>query len=223
MPDRSHDLNSSKEAPRSAALPTVPNGRKAWVLGGTFLFLWAFWIGLSGWKNLPPKAESTTEHWQDKTIALRVAVLRQELAAIEARPIKTVDDYVSNTLETEPIVDEGKLLARKQLIMIARFKNNYQYDAGDVREADYATKLTEKDEQLMYLLGDEIHCAKDLQALPAARRIAYYKANVPPIKDKEAQVAKDWFVIANDARASGVPLPAYDSHSVSQPDMRRQP
>ena len=148
--------------------------------------------------------------------APRVAALRQQYAAIAARPVKTIDDYVANTLETEPIVDEGKLLARKQLIMIARFKQDYRDNAGDGRAADYFMKLTEKDEQLMYLFADKIHCARTLQALPSGKRAAYYKENVPLIKDKEAQVVKDWFAIANDAKINGVPLPADASKATAQ-------
>jgi succinate dehydrogenase flavin-adding protein (antitoxin of CptAB toxin-antitoxin module) len=130
----------------------------------------------------------------------------------------TIDDYIANTLETWAIVDEGKGLTRQQMAMIARFKQAYPDNASDMRMADYTMKLTEKDEQLMYLLADEIQCAKDLKALPAAKRLAYYNKKVPPIKEKEAQVMKEWFEIATDAKANGVPLPAYLAPQAAQPN-----
>ena len=135
--------------------------------------------------------------------------MRQKLAAIDARPVNTVDDYIANTLETEPIVDEGKSLTNKQLAMVERFKQANSDDTADMLAADYFKKLTEKDGQLLSLLGDEVECAKSLKALPADSRLDYYNANVLPIKDKEGQVMKDWLAIAKDAKARGVPLPSY--------------
>jgi hypothetical protein len=75
--------------------------------------------------------------------------------------------------------------------------------------------LTEKDEQLMQLLTDEIGCANTMKGLPAPNRLAYYKANVPPIKEKEAQVVKDWVAITQEAKANGIPLPPNASQSAS--------
>jgi hypothetical protein len=151
----------------------------------------------------------SSAQWKDTSIAPRVAQLRQKLAAIEARPASTVDDYITNTMETQPIVDEGKGLTEKQMAMIVRFKQAYPNDTGDALAADYTMRLSEKDEQLLSLFTDEIECAKKLKGLPASARVAYYNANVLPIKDKEVQVVKEWFAIAKDAKANGVPLPAY--------------
>lgn len=203
------DLQANATASGSPTPTTVPKKKKGKVLP-ILLFLWAFWLGWVGWKNSSPKQPEakTFAQWEDKSIAPRVAELRQKLAALEARPINTVDDYIANTSETSPIVDEAKGLTRRQMVMIAQFKQAYPDNKGDGRAADYWMRLTEKDEQLIYLLADEIQCAKDLKALPAAKRLAYYRTTVPPIKDKEAQVMKDWFAIANDAKANGIPLPA---------------
>jgi len=192
----------------SSATPPTPKKKKRNLLLSVFGFLWAFWFGWSGWKNFSPKSESgSPEQWEDKTIAPRVAVLRQQLAAIEARPINTVDDYVAHTLETQPIVDEAKGLTQRQMTMFARFKQAHQNNA-DVQLLDYMMKLAEKDEQLMYLLADEIQCAKDLKALPESKRLAYYRTSVPQIKDKERQLAQDWLAITKDAKAQGISLPA---------------
>lgn len=59
-------------------------------------------MGWSGWKSNSSKPINNVRGWEDKTIAPRVAVLRQKVAAIESRPAKTVDEYVANTLEIEP-------------------------------------------------------------------------------------------------------------------------
>lgn len=213
------DLQANAMAPGSPSPTTVPKKKKRKVIWGILVFLWAFWMGWSGWKNFFPKPEAQSfAQWEDKSIAPKVAELRQKLAAVEARPINTVDDYVANTLETWPIVDEAKGLTRRQMAMIARFKQAYPGNAGDARTADYMMRLTGKDEQLIYLLADEVQCAKDLKALPASKRLAYYNANVPPIKDKEAQLMKEWVAIAKDAKANGIPLPAYVDPSAGQLD-----
>lgn len=205
---------------KDAVPPSAPRKKKGRLIF-ILAFLWAFWMGWNGWKNFSPKPEGSHFEWEDKTIAPRVAVLRQRLAEIESRPVNTVDDYVANTLETWPIIDEGKGLVRQQMAMIARFKQTYPGNASDARMADYMMRLTEKDEELIYLFADEIECANNLKALPRPKRLAYYEANVPPIKDKETQVTKDWFAVAKDAKAHGVPLPAYaDQSMVTTPSGR---
>jgi hypothetical protein len=56
----------------------------------------------------------------------------------------------------------------------------------------------------MALLGNEIYCARALQALPSAKQVAYYNENVLPLKQKEQQAGKEWAVLANQAAAKGV-------------------
>jgi hypothetical protein len=185
--------------------PTASNKKKGSLLVTIIVGLCAFWYGWNGGKV---KSQDDPEQWVDKSLAPRLAVLRQQLSAIEARPMNTVNDYISNTLETSPIVDEGKGLIAKQIVMIARFKFRHTDNATDVKAADYWLHLTEKDSQLMDLLSDEVQCAKDLKAVPVAKRMGYYNATVLPIKDKESQVVKDWYAVLKDARANGVPLPA---------------
>jgi hypothetical protein len=163
-------------------------------------------MGWNGWKPFT-SSEKARSQWEDKTIAPRAAVLRQKLSEIESRPVKTVDDYVSNTLETKAVVDEAKGLTQRQMAMIAHFKQAYSDNASDGRMADYMMRLTEKDEQLMQLLADEIDRANTIKGLPAPNRLAYYDANVPPIKEKEAQIMRDWMAITKEAKANGIPLP----------------
>jgi len=206
-------VQSAEVSPASVASTAAPKRKKGWRgwLFSILVFLWGFWFLGSGWKHFTPKTEVISfGQWQDKTIAPRIAALRQKLAEIESRPINTVDEYIVITLETGTIVDEAKDLIRQEMGMIARFKQAYPDNAADARVADYMMRLTEKDEQFIYLLADEIECAKHLKALPVRRRVAYYTANVLPIKDKETQLMKDWLAIAKDAKAKGVPLPPYD-------------
>ncbi len=138
-----------------------------------------------------------------------MAVLRQKLGQIGSRPTKTVDDYIANTLEISPIVDEAKGLDKRQMEMIGRFKKAFADNASDLRAADYMTRLSQTDDQLIWLLGEEVDCAKAMKELPTSGRLDYYNANVPAIKDKEAQVMKDWMAIAKDAKDKGIPLPGY--------------
>jgi hypothetical protein len=189
------------------AVPSVNNKRRGVTVASILVFLWAFWMGWNGWKSFT-SSEKPHFQWEDRTIAPRTAVLRQKLSEIESRPFNTVDDYVSNTLETQAIVEEAKNLIQRQMAMITRFKQAHPDNASDGRMADYMMHLTEKDEQLMQLLTDEIECAINIKGLTAPKRLAYYKASVPPIKEKEAQVVKDWMVITKEAKANGVPLPS---------------
>lgn len=205
--------DNSQDNTIAAGLPAPQRATKKKVItvGTVLLFLWGFWMAWS-----PKPATKDSEQWQDKTIAPRVAELRQKLAVIESRPMNTVDDYIANTLETQPIVDEGKSLTKKQLSMIERFKQANSDDTADMLTADYVEKLTEKDEQLLTLFSDEIKCAESIKALPQPARLAYYNSNVLPIKGKEEQVVKESFAIAKDAKANGVPLPAYVNQSSAQ-------
>jgi hypothetical protein len=211
---------STNGSPAPPVSPPVTKRKKAGLLVSTLVVLWGIRMGWSGWSNSTPKPEPSYAQWQDKTIAPRVEVLRQRLAAIESRPDSNVDDYIANTLETWPIVDEAKGLIREQKAMIARFRRTYSDNVGDERVADHMMKLTEKDEQLMSLLAEEIECAKRLKALPAPQRLAYYNSNVPPIKEKEKQVMNERLAVVNDAKANGVPLPPNVDQSAAQPDKK---
>ncbi len=211
----SNDLqnNTTSDSP----VPTTASKKKSGKVAITILvFLWGFWMAWSGWKSSPKPEAKSSAQWKDTSIAPRVAELRQKLAAIEARPVNTADDYITNAMETQPIVDEGKGLTEKQMAMIVRFKQAYPNDTGDALAADYMMRLTEKDAQLLSLFTDEIECAKRLKGLPAPARVAFYNEKVLPIKDKEGQVAKESFAIAKDAKANGVPLPAYVDQSLAQ-------
>jgi len=127
--------------------------------------------------------EKARSQWEDKTIAPRAAVLRQKLSEIESRPVNTVDDYVSNTLETKAVVDEAKGLTQRQMAMIAHFKQAYPDNASDGRMADYMMRLTEKDEQLSSY--SPMKSTVRTPSRPTSpNRLAYYDANVPPIKEK---------------------------------------
>jgi hypothetical protein len=195
------------EEPQSAQAvpPAVPSANKKGkriTVASVFVFLWALWMGWHSW-NSSTSSEKPRLQWEDKTIAPRTAVLRQELSEIESRPVSTLDDYVSNTLETQAIVEEAKNLIQRQMVMITRFKEANTDNASD---ADYGMRLTEKDEQLMQLLTDEIGCANTMKGLPASKRLAYYKANVVPVKEKEAQVVKEWMVIAKEAEGERHPV-----------------
>ena len=59
----------------------------------------------------------------------------------------------------------------------------------------------------MSLLGNEIYCARVLQALPSAKQVTYYSGNVLPLKEKEQQAAREWAALANEAAAKGVAWP----------------
>jgi len=199
-----------KSAPPTSVAPQTPEPRKKkGKIIGIFVFLWAFWLGWNGWESYFSKSESKHADWEDKTIAPRMAVLRQKLGEIESRPVKTVDGYVANTIEISPIVEEAKGLDKRQTEMIARFKQAHQDNTSDIRMADYMARLSKTDDDLISLLGDEVDCAKAMRDLPASKRLDYYNAHVLPIKDKEAQAFKDWLAIAQDAKAKGIQLPGY--------------
>jgi hypothetical protein len=189
----------------SIATPKAPEPKKkTGRIIGIFVFLWAFWMGWHGWESYSSKSdEAKRAQWQDKTIAPRMALLRQKLGEIESRPVKNADDYIANTLEISPIVEEAKGLDRRQMEMIGRFKQTYQDNAGDMRMADYMTRLSETDDHLILLIGDEVDCAKAMRDLPASKRLDYYNANVPRIKEKEAQVMKTGWPLRRRRKRKG--------------------
>lgn len=118
------------------------------------------------------------------------------------------------------MVDEGKGLIRRQMVMIANFKRTYPDASSEARTADYMMRLTEKDEQYMYLLSDEVDCAKTMMSLPSPKRLAYYQSNIPTIKNKELLVAKEFIAIAEAAKADGIVLPNLKSSEPNLPDSR---
>ena len=159
--------------------------------------------------RLPRSVASPNDAWKDPTLAPRIQTLRERLATIEARPVNNINEYIDKTIDTWSIVDESKGLVRRQMALIANFKRTYSDNKKDVTAADYMMRLTQKDEEILYLLGDEVECARKLKAMPAGERKAYFDENVPQIKTKETQVLQEWLMIAREAKEKGVVLPAH--------------
>jgi hypothetical protein len=141
---------------------------------------------------------------QDKATTARAKVLQQKLSEIGTRPSVTIDDYIKNTFDAAPIIDEAKTLIPLQMAAVDRFKQAHPGDAKVAMTADYALRMFQKDAELMSLLGNEIYCARALQALPSAKQVAYYNENVLPLKEKEQQAGREWAALANEAAAKGV-------------------
>jgi hypothetical protein len=172
-----------------------------WVIG----FVVAFGWGLSSYINQPAEHSANVEvRARDKETSARAKVLQQQLAEIGARPNGTIDDYIRNTVDAAPIIDEAKQLIPLQIASVDRFKQEHPGDATAAMTADYALRMFQKDAELMSLLGNEIYCARALQALPSGKQAAYYSENVLPIKEKEQQAGREWAALAKEAAAKGV-------------------
>jgi hypothetical protein len=126
-----------------------------------------------------------------------------------ARPNPTIDDYIKNMLDAWAVLDEAKGLVRLQMASVQRFKQEHSANSSDTMTADYALRMFEKDEQLLYLMGNEVDCARALESMPRDKWSAYYKDNVLPIKEKEKQAGKEWAAIAKEAQDKGVQWPDY--------------
>jgi hypothetical protein len=173
-------------------------------------FVVAFGLGLSFYSNQPTKqAVSAEVRAQDKAANARAKVLQQQLSEIGERPVATIDDYIKNTFDAAPIIDEAKSLVPLQMASVDHFKLEHASNNTDAMTFDYAMRMFQKDGELLSLLGNEIYCARALQAMPSAKRLAYYNENVLPLKRKEQQVAKEWAAIAKEAASKGAPWPDY--------------
>jgi hypothetical protein len=177
-----------------------------WVLG----FVVAFGWGLNSYLNQSAKQSASPEiQAQEKATTARAKVLQQQLTEIGARPSATIDDYIKNTFAAAPIIDEAKSLIPLQMASVDHFKQEHAGDAKAAMTADYAIRMFQKDAEIMALLGNEIYCARALQALPSAKQVAYYNDNVLPLKQKEQQAGREWAALANEAAAKGVSWSEY--------------
>lgn len=146
------------------------------------------------------------EEEQQKAWA-RASFLQQELSEIRARPNPTVDDYIKNTLDTAPLIDEAKALIPFQRASGMHLKEVHPDKSADVMVADYVVRLVDKGEQLLYLMGNEVDCARALNFVPTNKRFAYYQDKVLPLKEKERQVGRELYAIVMEGQAKGVPWP----------------
>ena len=175
-----------------------------WYVWVGFVVLGLGW-GLNSYLNQPAKPPANSEaHAQDKATNARVKVLQQQLGEIGERPSATVDDYIKNTLDATPIIDEARGLIPLQMASVERVKREHPDDPKVAMVADYALRMFQKDAELMSLMGNEVYCARALQALPSAKQMAYYNENVLPLKEKERQAGREWAALANEASAKGV-------------------
>jgi hypothetical protein len=176
--------------------------KKSWYVSAGFIVLCIGW-GLISHFNHSEIQE------QDKATTARAKVLQQQLSEIGARPSSTIDDYIKNTLDAAPIIDEAKSLIPLQMAAVNRFKQEHSDDPKAAMTADYASQMFQKDAELMSLLGNEISCARALQTLPGAQQGAYYNDNVLPLKQKEQQAGREWAALAKESAAKGVSWSEY--------------
>jgi hypothetical protein len=177
-----------------------------WAIG----FVVAFGFGLNFYLNEPAKtAANPSVRAQEQATAARVKVLQQKLDEIEARPIPTIDDYIKNTFDAAPVIDEAMSLVPLQMASVDRFKQEHASNTAVAMTADYALRMFQEDRELLSLMGNEINCARALQALLSGKRLAYYRENVLPLKEKEQRAGKEWAAIAKEAASKGVPWPDY--------------
>jgi hypothetical protein len=183
-----------------------PRSWYVWIPGLVVGLVW----GLNSYLNQPAKPSTNPEiQAQDKATNARAKALQQELAEIGARPNSTIDDYIKNTSDAAPIIDEAKTLIPLQIAAIDRLKQEHSGDPKAAMIADYALRMFQKDAEIMSLLGNEIYCARVLRTLPSAQQVAYYNDNVLPLKQKEQQAGREWAALANEATAKGVSWSEY--------------
>lgn len=190
---------------------TTPNPNKkrsAWyvVLG----LIVGFGFGAREYLDRPAQQAATiqTAVDDDKAVNARARLLQQQLAQIMGRPTSTIDDYIANMRAASPAVEEAKGLVRLQMASVARKRQQHPEGSPDATAFEYAQRLLGKDEELIYLMSDEVHCGAALESMPGNARVAYYRTNVMPIEDKERQVLNEWSNIAKEGQEKGVEWPA---------------
>jgi hypothetical protein len=192
------------------AEPETPRKKRNWYLTA-FGVLWGFWFGYAGFSafrqhgNSEPQSAAEAE--QQSKVWARASFLQQELSEIRSRPNPTVDDYIKNTRESEPLISEAKALVPFQRASVMRAKQLHPDNKVDAVTTDYLLRVVDKGEQMLYLEGNEVDCANALQFVPAAHRAAYYQDKVPPLKEQERQVVKELYAIVMEGKAKGVPWP----------------
>jgi hypothetical protein len=181
--------------------PKKSRGWYAWIIG----FMVAFGWGLSSYINQPAKQPANAEvQAQDNATNARIRVVQQQLAEIGQRPAATIDDYIRSTTDAAPLIEEARGLLPLQIASVDRFKQEHASSEKDAMIAAYALRMFQKDGEILSLMGNEIYCARALQALPSAKRLAYYNENVLLLKKKERDAGKEWAAIAKEAADKGV-------------------
>jgi hypothetical protein len=140
-------------------MPEQQKKNRGWyvlVLGLIVGFGW----GMRSYLDEPPKHPvSAEEQAQDKATNARAKALQKQLTEIGARPGSTIDDYIKNTLDAAPIIEEAKGLIPLQTASVDRFKREHPDDPKVALVADYALRMFQKDAELMSLMGNEVYCA----------------------------------------------------------------
>lgn len=188
------------------AMPQLGSQRKS---GGSYArivgFIGAFGLGFGVYSSQPAKKPASAEvQALDGATSAKIRVLQQRLAEIGQRRTATIDDYIRNTTDAAPIIEEAKGLVPLQMASVDRFKREHASNGKDVITAAYALRMFQKDGELLSLMGNEIYCVRALQALPSTKRVAYYNENVLPLKKKERLAAKEWAALAQEAADKGV-------------------
>ena len=199
------------------AEPEAQRKKRNWYLTA-FVALWAFWFGYSGFSAFRHRGDALpltpAEEEQKARVWARASFLQQKLSEIRARPNPTVDDYIKSTLETEPLINEAKVLVPFQRASVMHAKQLHPDNNVDAVATDYVLLVLNKGEQMLVLEGNEVDCAKALQFVPQEKRATYYQDKVPPLKEREKQVVREMYAIVMEGQAKGVAWPESMTNSM---------
>ncbi len=140
--------------------------------------------------------------------APKAAEFRQRLFAIRSAETATMEDYYTQCLALEALLDEAEPHRMETLVLL---------DSVYALIADYEElaptfelikRLNELDSQVEDELRREIAAAKELWSLPYGRQEAFYEREIVPIQSQIERLAAEEMTLLNEAQQRGITLPS---------------
>lgn len=133
--------------------------------------------------------------------------IRTELADIELRQFRTLDDYLSRCERVRTLLPALVAFHKQAALTIKSFREGQKHNPQLLKMADFYAALNEEDRDGLDLLHREMDLSLEMSKLPSIRRQAFFDRNIRPLEQREDAIGQEEVQMAIAAKKAGMPLP----------------
>jgi len=144
---------------------------------------------------------------QANALGLKTAPVKQRFIQIVRRDTPTVPEYLQRCTELEATLNDYEPALQQMDTLTGQIEQELKGDRAGTATITTMRTILQKDLEGAGIYRKEIAYAKQLAALPAPDNFQFFNANIQPVLDEEARIARDEIEIVKTAKARGVKLP----------------
>jgi len=144
---------------------------------------------------------------QANALGVKGGPVKQRFIQIVRRDTPSVPEYLQRCAELEATLNEYEPALQQMDSLMSQIEQEVKGDPAGTAIVTTMRTIVQKDLEAARTYRKEIAYAKQLAALPAPDHLQFFNANIQPVLDEEARIARDEIEIVKTAKARGVKLP----------------